>query len=266
MRERNNEIPALPKAAIAILMRAREVLRARLAGLENTINLFYQNGNGAAANAAHSTITAAIALDEARRARLAAREEAETVQTIQKKKKGFDKAAIAARRRRTATYLKQFSTTTSRAAKSTGGLDNRTIGVLIASGYLKRGKTPGTYLRTAKVFTESKATGKPAVRSSVWFARRDGTIKEAKPARPSPARKPDGETAKREARRTRSAALLGEFDETTARKLPPGYPDAKFLGPLVRRGYLKKAAGDTGYLRTGKVFSVSLAESRRQSA
>jgi len=75
--------------------------------------------------------------------------DAEAVSTPQVKPKGYgSKAAIAARRQKTAALLATFSRTVPAAHQDPA---RRGFGGLIAAGYLKRGK--GGFLRTAKVFT-----------------------------------------------------------------------------------------------------------------
>ena len=64
--------------------------------------------------------------------------------------------------------------------------------------------------------------------------------------------KEDQSAGARTARREASAALLARF--STVDPIPAGDGAIRFIGPLVRRGYLKKKG--EGYLRTAKEFTI----------
>ena len=91
--------------------------------------------------------------------------------------------------------------------------------------------------------------------------RRAGLAAKAKP-------KPHGGQNRRQsrytdqvlARRRISVKILNSFSETTPARLSPELVRyARWIGALVRRGYLKPAPGAAHgfYLRTGKVFDVN---------
>jgi hypothetical protein len=84
--------------------------------------------------------------------------------------------------------------------------------------------------------------------ANTWTAKRNG---HAPAEHKSKKRKVATPMSAIRKQRARSAAALAHFNQTTATKA------GKFgnlIGPLVRRGYLRKTAD--GYLRTAKVFQV----------
>jgi hypothetical protein len=111
-------------------------------------------------------------------------------------------------------------------------------------------------LRTKELMTAVAKNGKVHSHETV-LARAvdlDSERREARPAKPAPAKKPKRYSKPGSSQRKRTAKFLARFANTPSDKpyMPTG-SDSRRVSVLIQHGYLK-AQGE-GYVRTDKVFT-----------